>query len=131
LARSKRATRSCTSSSGIVPRNAISFHDDLINRNLLVDGDRISAFLDWGSSMYGDFLYDIAQLIFYQPWFPAWRNIAFAAEARATTTASGSPCRTLPNGCRATAYGSAWPTWPTGGVESGTHAGAGARLAAG
>ena len=65
MARSKRATRSCTSSSGIVPRNAISFHDDLINRNLLVDGDRISAFLDWGSSIYGDFLYDIAKLVFH------------------------------------------------------------------
>lgn len=57
------------------------FHDDLVNRNVLVDGDRISAVLDWGSSKYGDFLYDIANLVFYTPWFPYWRNIDFAAEA--------------------------------------------------
>lgn len=59
------------------------FHDDLINRNVLVDGDRISAVLDWGSSKYGDFLFDIANLVFYTPWFPQWRNIDFAAEALA------------------------------------------------
>ena len=65
------------------PEERALFHDDLINRNVLVDGDRISAVLDWGSSKYGDFLFDIANLVFYQPWFPAWRNIDFAAEARA------------------------------------------------
>jgi hygromycin-B 4-O-kinase len=59
------------------------FHDDLINRNVLVDGDRITAVLDWGSSKYGDFLFDIANLVFYAPWFPQWRNIDFAAEALA------------------------------------------------
>ena len=59
------------------------FHDDLVNRNVLVDGHRISAVLDWGSSKYGDFLYDIANLVFYTPWFPQWRNIDFAAEALA------------------------------------------------
>ena len=59
------------------------FHDDLINRNVLVDGDRISAVLDWGSSKYGDFLFDIANLVFYTPWFPRWRSIDFAAEALA------------------------------------------------
>jgi hygromycin-B 4-O-kinase len=59
------------------------FHDDLVNRNVLVAGDRITAVLDWGSSKYGDFLYDIANLVFYTPWFPQWRNIDFAAEALA------------------------------------------------
>jgi hygromycin-B 4-O-kinase len=57
-------------------------HDDLINFNVLVDGDKISAVLDWGSSKYGDFVYDIAKLVFHRPWYPAWRNIDFAAEAR-------------------------------------------------
>jgi hygromycin-B 4-O-kinase len=59
------------------------YHDDLINRNVLVDGEHISAVLDWGSSKYGDFLFDLANLIFYRPWFPQWRNIDFAAEALA------------------------------------------------
>jgi len=71
------------------PEERALFHDDLINRNVLVDGDRISAVLDWGSSKYGDFLYDIANLVFYRPWFPAWRNIDFAAEARAHYDAIG------------------------------------------
>lgn len=65
------------------PEGRYLVHDDLINRNVLVDGDRISAVLDWGSSKYGDFLYDIGKLVFYRPWFAAWRNIDFAAEARA------------------------------------------------
>ena len=59
------------------------FHDDLVNRNVLVQSGHISAVLDWGSSKYGDFLYDIANLVFYKPWFPQWRGIDFAAEALA------------------------------------------------
>ena len=47
------------------PEDRHLIHDDLINRNVLVDGDRISAVLDWGSSKYGDFLYDIAKLVFH------------------------------------------------------------------
>jgi len=65
------------------PEERHLIHDDLINFNVLVDGDHISAVLDWGSSMWGDFLYDVAKLVFYRPWYPAWRNIDFAAEARA------------------------------------------------
>lgn len=65
------------------PEERHLIHNDLINRNVLIEGDRISAVLDWGSSTYGDFLFEIAILIFYRPWFPAWRNIDFAAEAQA------------------------------------------------
>lgn len=65
------------------PESRHLFHDDLVNRNVLIDGDCITAVLDWGSSKYGDFLYDIANLVFYKPWFPAWGNIDFAAEALA------------------------------------------------
>jgi hygromycin-B 4-O-kinase len=67
----------------LCPEERHLVHDDLINFNVLVDGDDISALLDWGSSIYGDFLYDVAKLVFYQPWYKAWRNIDFAAEARA------------------------------------------------
>ncbi len=71
------------------PEERHLIHDDLINRNLLVKGERISGVLDWGSSQYGDFLYDLAKLHFYQPWYAAWRNIDFAAEARAHYQAIG------------------------------------------
>jgi len=64
-------------------------HDDLINFNVLADGDRISAVLDWGSSKYGDFVHDVAKLVFYQPWYAAWRNLDFAVLARAHYDAIG------------------------------------------
>ena len=71
------------------PEQRHLIHDDLINYNVLVEGDRISAVLDWGSSSFGDFLYDVAKLVFYRPWYPAWRNIDFAAEARAHFARAG------------------------------------------
>lgn len=71
------------------PEDRHLIHDDLMNRNVLVHGDRVSALLDWGSSLYGDFLYDIAKLVFYQPWHPAWGDIDFAAEARGHYEAIG------------------------------------------
>ncbi|HEY8655550.1 MAG TPA: aminoglycoside phosphotransferase family protein [Candidatus Limnocylindria bacterium] len=74
---------------GHCPEDRHLVHDDLVNRNVLVDGDRVSAVLDWGSSLYGDFLYDLAKLVFYQPWYPAWESIDFVAEAGAHYGAIG------------------------------------------
>jgi hygromycin-B 4-O-kinase len=56
-------------------------HQDLLNYNVLVTGDRVAAVLDWGSSVYGDFLYDIAWLSFWWPWFPAWADIDIVEKA--------------------------------------------------
>jgi hygromycin-B 4-O-kinase len=55
-------------------------HGDLVNGNVLVQGSRITAVIDWGNAMYGDWLYDAAWLIFWWPWFPRWRGINIAAE---------------------------------------------------
>lgn len=44
----------------VCPEERHLIHDDLLNRNVLVEDDRIVALLDWGSSKYGDFLYDVA-----------------------------------------------------------------------
>ncbi|MDQ3700428.1 MAG: phosphotransferase [Chloroflexota bacterium] len=65
------------------PEDRHLIHSDLLHFNVLVTGDRLSAVLDWGCGMYGDFLYDIAWLDFYQPWFPAWHAIDFRREAAA------------------------------------------------
>jgi hygromycin-B 4-O-kinase len=65
-----------------VPNARHLIHADLLNYNVLVDGDRLSAVLDWGSAMYGDWLSDIAWLSYWQPWYPAWADIDFAAEAK-------------------------------------------------
>jgi aminoglycoside phosphotransferase (APT) family kinase protein len=47
-------------------------HSDLLNRNVLVsdDGSRLEAVFDWGCSIAGDFLYEVAWLTFWAPWFP-------------------------------------------------------------
>lgn len=54
--------------SDTVPRTLL--HCDLINRNVLVDGDRLSGVFDWGCSIYGDHLYELAWFEFWAPWMP-------------------------------------------------------------
>jgi hygromycin-B 4-O-kinase len=58
-----------------LPQPPQLIHGDLLNRNVLVRGPAISAVLDWGNSMYGDWLYDLAWLLYWRPWFPGWRDI--------------------------------------------------------
>ena len=60
-----------------VPEERHLIHSDLLHFNVLVDADRITGLLDWGCGMYGDFLYDLAWLCFWQPWYPAWQRIDF------------------------------------------------------
>jgi hygromycin-B 4-O-kinase len=57
-------------------------HADLINRNVLVESNRITAVFDWGCSFYGDFLYDIAWLEFWAPWHPSIAATDVRGEAR-------------------------------------------------
>ena len=46
-------------------------HGDLLAGNVLVSPDnRISAVFDWGNSLAGDPLYDLAWLMFWSPWHP-------------------------------------------------------------
>jgi hygromycin-B 4-O-kinase len=56
-------------------------HSDLLNYNVLVEDGWISAVIDWGCAMYGDFLYDLAWFEFWSPWYPAWHGIDFRSEA--------------------------------------------------
>jgi hygromycin-B 4-O-kinase len=63
------------------PEERHLIHRDLLHFNVLVAGDRISAVLDWGCALYGDFLYDLASVAFWSPWFPAWQGIDVRAEA--------------------------------------------------
>jgi hygromycin-B 4-O-kinase len=55
-------------------------HGDLLNRNVLVAGDRVTAVLDWGNSLYGDHLYDAAWLLYWWPWYPKWNRIDIRGE---------------------------------------------------
>lgn len=56
-------------------------HSDLVNSNVLMEDDHITAVFDWGSSMYGDFLLDLAWLCFWAPWTPAHGAIDFRQAA--------------------------------------------------
>lgn len=55
------------------PENRGVVHSDLVNKNVLVAGGKVTAVLDWGSSFFGDPLYDIAWLIFCDPWAPNFK----------------------------------------------------------
>ncbi len=57
-------------------------HSDLMNYNVLVSDRELTGVIDWGCAMYGDFLYDLAWLVFWWPWRPAWGEIDILAEAR-------------------------------------------------
>jgi aminoglycoside phosphotransferase (APT) family kinase protein len=54
-------------------------HGDLLNRNVLVsdDAQRLEAVFDWGCSVYGDFLYDVAWFTFWAPWNPGLDALGF------------------------------------------------------
>jgi hygromycin-B 4-O-kinase len=63
-----------------LPDDRHMIHGDLVNHNVLVQGSRITAVIDWGNALYGDWLYDAAWLIFWWPWFPQWQDIDITAE---------------------------------------------------
>ena len=63
------------------PADRHLIHDDLLNRNVLVDAGRITGVFDWGCSMYGDHLYDLGHLLFWAPWYPAMDALDIGAAA--------------------------------------------------
>jgi hygromycin-B 4-O-kinase len=62
------------------PEERYLVHNDLLNFNVLCD-ERGVVLLDWGASIYGDFVYDLALLVFWWPWYRArWGGIDIRAE---------------------------------------------------
>ncbi|MEZ0327917.1 MAG: phosphotransferase family protein [Fimbriimonas sp.] len=57
-------------------------HNDLLHFNVLTADNRITAVIDWGNAVRGDFLYDLAMFSFYAPYFPAMKNIDWLTEAK-------------------------------------------------
>ena len=64
----------------VCPNERHLIHNDLLNRNVFVEDNRVTALLDWGASLYGDYLYDIAHLLYWWPWFTQWRKIDIRGE---------------------------------------------------
>lgn len=57
-------------------------HSDLLHNNVLVNDNKITAVIDWGCALYGDFLYDLAWFSYWSSWYPAMEGIDWEAEAR-------------------------------------------------
>ncbi len=48
-----------------LPEERYLVHGDYGSNNVTADGEKITGILDWGESLYGDFLYDVAWLQFW------------------------------------------------------------------
>lgn len=61
----------------VCPEGRHLLHRDMLNRNVLVaaDASRLEAVFDWGCSLAGDFLYEVAWLTFWSSWYPALEAI--------------------------------------------------------
>jgi hygromycin-B 4-O-kinase len=74
-----------------LPNERRLIHDDLLYRNVLVEGNRINAVIDWGNSMYGDHLYEAALLLYWWQWYPQWSDIDIRAELDGHWAERGAP----------------------------------------
>jgi hygromycin-B 4-O-kinase len=54
---------------GAFPGQRNLVHNDLLNRNALAAGGRVTSVFDWGCSIYGDFVYELATVVFWSPWY--------------------------------------------------------------
>lgn len=60
---------------GDCPDHRQVIHSDLLYRNVLVRRGAVTGMFDWANSLYGDRLYDLAWLLFWWPWYPAWQGV--------------------------------------------------------
>ena len=57
-------------------------HNDLLNRNAFAINGEVTSVFDWGCSMYGDFVYELATFVFWSPWYSALERLDIAAAAQ-------------------------------------------------
>ena len=57
-------------------------HEDIAGDNVRIANGQVTAVVDWGNARYGDFLYDLAGLTFWVPWYHAWRDVDIVGAAR-------------------------------------------------
>jgi hygromycin-B 4-O-kinase len=50
------------------PNRRSLVHGDFGSNNVLAEGGRVTAVIDWSEAMVGDPLYDIANILFWRPW---------------------------------------------------------------
>ena len=56
-------------------------HNDLMNFNVLVNDDKITAMIDWANALYGDFLYELANFVFWGPIHEPFKGIDWESAA--------------------------------------------------
>jgi hygromycin-B 4-O-kinase len=64
-------------------------HGDLTAGNVLVVDGAVSAVFDWGNSLVGDSLYDVAWLVFWSPWHPGLDADFIVSETRRRCAETG------------------------------------------
>jgi len=69
------------------PEERQLIHGDFGSNNVLTDGRGITGVIDWSESMYGDPLYDIANVFFWRTWLPCMEAQARYFEQTGTLTA--------------------------------------------
>jgi hygromycin-B 4-O-kinase len=52
------------------PETRALVHGDFGSNNVLADGKKITAVIDWSEALFGDPLYDIANIFFWRTWLP-------------------------------------------------------------
>lgn len=57
-------------------------HGDFGSNNVLAEGGRITAVIDWSEALFGDPLYDVANILFWRPWLACMERQAAFLEAR-------------------------------------------------
>ncbi len=66
-----------------VPAKLHVVHRDLLNRNVLMDDEcEVTAVYDWGCSVYGDYLYDVAWFTFWAPWMTGLSKLDLGGRVR-------------------------------------------------
>jgi hygromycin-B 4-O-kinase len=74
-----------------VPATLHVVHRDLLNRNVLVDDTcQVTAVYDWGCSIYGDYLFDVAWFTFWAPWMPGFGTLDMAERVRSHLRETGA-----------------------------------------
>jgi hygromycin-B 4-O-kinase len=96
-------------------------HSDLLNFNVMVKKNKISAVIDWQCAMYGDSLYDVAWFLYYAPWYPQFEAVKLREKLLSNFTSNGQSvshieerlqCYFLHIGLGSIAYNAFKHDWP-------------------
>lgn len=64
------------------PEERHLIHNDLLHFNLITKENKITGVIDWGCSLYGDFLYDLAMFDLWSFYYPSMEGIDWKAETK-------------------------------------------------